>query len=167
MNEIPLRVREYMTRELITISADTDIAQAVHLLLEHDISGLLVSDDSGGIAGVFTERDCIAVASEAGYYEQWGGPVANYMSAPVETVGPTGPETAGGWILHSFDAGSLIDLTDQVRLRFVAADLGQLSIVEAAIDDVLVVSVQCASGTPERARPRSAPLDGSSRREIR
>ena len=86
MNEIPLRVRDYMTQDLITISADTEIAQAVHLMIEHDISGLLVSDDSGGVAGVFTERDCIAVASEAGYYEQWGGPVKNYMSSSVETV---------------------------------------------------------------------------------
>jgi CBS domain-containing protein len=88
MNEIPLRVRDYMTRELVTVPPDTEIAQAVHLLLEHDISGLIVSDGAGGIAGVFTERDCIAVASEAGYYEQWGGPVANYMSTPVETVAP-------------------------------------------------------------------------------
>ena len=88
MNEIALRVRDYMTRELITIPADTEIAQAVHLLIEHDISGLLVSDGAGGVAGVFTERDCIAVAAEAGYYEEWGGPVANYMSTPVESVGP-------------------------------------------------------------------------------
>lgn len=88
MSQIPLRVRDYMTRELITIPADTEIAQAIHLLIEHDISGLLVNDGAGGIAGVFTERDCIAVAAEAGYYEQWGGPVANYMSAQVETVGP-------------------------------------------------------------------------------
>lgn len=88
MNEIPLRVRDVMSCDLITITADTEIAQAVHLLLEHDVSGLLVSDDAGGLIGVFTERDCISVASEAGYYEQWGGPVKNHMSSPVETVGP-------------------------------------------------------------------------------
>ena len=88
MNPIPLRVRDYMTRDLITIPADTEIAHAVHLLIEHDISGLLVSDGHGGVAGVFTERDCIAGAAEAGYYEQWGGPIANYMSTPVETVAP-------------------------------------------------------------------------------
>jgi CBS domain-containing protein len=88
MNEIPLRVRDFMTHDLITIPASADIAQAVHLLLEHDISGLIVTDDDGGLAGVFTERDCIAVASEAGYYEQWGGPVRNHMSTSVETVGP-------------------------------------------------------------------------------
>ena len=61
----------------------------------------------------------------------------------VEVVGPMGPETSGGWILHSFDAGALIDLTDQVRLRFVASDVGPLSIVEVGIDDLFVVSVSC------------------------
>ena len=88
MNEIPLRVRDYMTQDLVTIPPDTEIAQAVHLLIEHDVSGLLVTDGAGGISGVFTERDCIAVAVEAGYYEQWGGPVTNFMSTPVETVAP-------------------------------------------------------------------------------
>ena len=61
----------------------------------------------------------------------------------VETVGPAGPETAGGWFLHAFDAGQLVTLTDQVRLRFVASDVGGLSIVEAAVDDLLVVGVNC------------------------
>ena len=88
MNEIPLRVRDYMTRDVITISADTEIAHAVHLLIEHDISGLLVGDGAGGVAGVFTERDCIAAAAQAGYYEQWGGPIADVMSTPVECVAP-------------------------------------------------------------------------------
>ncbi|MHC5211692.1 MAG: choice-of-anchor B family protein [Planctomycetota bacterium] len=61
----------------------------------------------------------------------------------VETVGPAGPETGGGWFLHAFDVGSLVPLTDQVRLRFVASDVGNLSIVEVAIDDLLAVSVDC------------------------
>jgi len=62
---------------------------------------------------------------------------------PVETVGPSGPETAGGWFLHAFDAGELIELTDRVRLRFVASDTGNLSIVEAGVDDLRVTIVDC------------------------
>jgi choice-of-anchor B domain-containing protein len=61
----------------------------------------------------------------------------------VESVGPTGPQTAGGWFLHAFDVGSFVALTDQVRVRFLASDTGNFSIVEAAIDDFLVVSVSC------------------------
>ncbi len=66
----------------------------------------------------------------------------------VETVGPAGPETAGGWVLHAFDVGALVSLTSQVRMRFVASDVGALSIVEAAIDDFTVVTVACGDPCP-------------------
>ena len=67
----------------------------------------------------------------------------------VETVGPAGPETAGGWVLHAFDVGALVGLTSQVRVRFVASDIGTLSIVEAAVDDFTVVTVACDAPCPE------------------
>ena len=56
----------------------------------------------------------------------------------VETVGPTGPEASGGWFRHTFRVASIVTPTANVRLRFVAADLGAGSVVEAAIDDLEV-----------------------------
>ena len=88
MNQIPLCVMDYMTRDLVTVPPHTDIAQVVRLLIEHDISGLLVVEADSRLVGVVTERDCIAVAASSGYYEEWGGPVSKFMSTPVETVGP-------------------------------------------------------------------------------
>jgi CBS domain-containing protein len=88
MNTIPLRVRDYMTRELLTVAPHVEITQVVRMLIDHDVSGALVVDDSGALLGVLTERDCIAVASGAGYYDEWGGPARDYMSSPVETVAP-------------------------------------------------------------------------------
>ena len=65
----------------------------------------------------------------------------------VEQVGPqNGPDTNGGWILHSFDPSDLVPLTSTVQLRFVAADLNDGSIVEAGIDDFLVQSNTCQDG---------------------
>ena len=84
-----LSVSAYMTRDPITISPDTEVARAVSLLIEHDVSGILVTDAAGALCGILTERDCIVAATESGYYGQWGGPVSRYMSAPVETVSPT------------------------------------------------------------------------------
>ncbi|MCH7704283.1 MAG: hypothetical protein IIB61_04150 [Planctomycetes bacterium] len=66
----------------------------------------------------------------------------------VEVVGPTGSGTSGGWILHEFALADLVEPTDQVRLRFIAADLADGSIVEAAIDDVRVTSLVCAPSIP-------------------
>jgi CBS domain-containing protein len=85
---VPLRVRDYMARQVRTVAPSTEVTQAVQTLIDEDISGVLVVDASGTVVGVLTERDCIAVAVAAGYYDEWGGPVANYMSTPVESVAP-------------------------------------------------------------------------------
>ena len=61
----------------------------------------------------------------------------------VETVGPV-DEASGGWIVHSFWAGDLVTPTSQMRMRFVASDLGDSSIVEAAIDAFSVSYAECA-----------------------
>lgn len=61
----------------------------------------------------------------------------------VETIGPSGPQTGGGWIYHEFSLSQFGPPTSQVRLRFVAQDLGAGSIVEAAVDDVLIRTFEC------------------------
>ena len=61
----------------------------------------------------------------------------------VETIGPAGPETAGGWFQHSFRVSDFVEPTSEVRLRFIAADEGDGSIVEAAVDDFAVSTVVC------------------------
>jgi hypothetical protein len=66
----------------------------------------------------------------------------------VETVGPGGPGTSGGWILHQFDLAAHVAPTSQVRLRFVASDLANPSNVEAAIDDLAVLDVGCPPVLP-------------------
>lgn len=64
---------------------------------------------------------------------------------PVETVGPTGPGTAGGWVQHEFRLGDIIAATDQVRLRFVTQDPDPGSLVEAALDDFSIRIVGCVN----------------------
>ena len=64
------------------------------------------------------------------------------------TVGPTGAGTSGGWIETTLDIGASIPLTADVRVRFIASDLGSGSIVEAAIDDVAVFAVDAPTCPP-------------------
>jgi len=61
----------------------------------------------------------------------------------VETVGPSGPETIGGWLYHQFTVSDFVVPTSQVSVRFVASDLGGPSTVEAAIDDFRVTRYGC------------------------
>jgi len=61
----------------------------------------------------------------------------------VETVGPSGTVTSGGWYRHAFRVADFVTPTSTVKVRFVASDYGPDSTVEAAIDDFQVTSDQC------------------------
>jgi hypothetical protein len=66
----------------------------------------------------------------------------------LETVGPSGAGTSGGWVRREFDAAAVVQPTSAMRLRFRATDAGSDDIVEAAVDDVLVVAAECAVECP-------------------
>ncbi|MGK0218780.1 MAG: carboxypeptidase T [Planctomycetota bacterium] len=61
---------------------------------------------------------------------------SSWVSA--ETLGPNGPDSVGGWIQQELTITDFVPATAQLRVRFLASDLGSGSIVEAALDDVLV-----------------------------
>ncbi len=67
----------------------------------------------------------------------------------VEVVGPDGPEAGGGWFEHSFLVSDFVTPTNQIRLRFIASDLGSASLVEAAVDDVHVFIFECDQPLPD------------------
>src|SRR5271157_295446 len=50
---------DVMTRNVISVPPDATVAQAVELMLERGISGLLVVDASGVLAGIVTEGDLL------------------------------------------------------------------------------------------------------------
>ena len=87
MKSTLLAVRDCMTTSLTTVAPHTEITKVVHILIEQDISGVVVTDNST-VVGIVTERDCIAAATSADYYAEWGGPVEKFMSSPVECVRP-------------------------------------------------------------------------------
>jgi hypothetical protein len=73
----------------------------------------------------------------------------------VETVSGGG---GGGWVRSTFRIEDLIPLTSQVRVRFMAHDIGPDSVVEAGVDDFRLVRREC--GAPEargKTRPTSKP----------
>lgn len=61
----------------------------------------------------------------------------------VETVGPAGAGTSGGWIWSEFQVSDFVTPGAAVSLRFVASDLGSGSLVEAAVDGLRVFRVDC------------------------
>ena len=81
-----VRVRDYMAASLVVLQPDMEMLRAIHLFVENRISGAPVTDEHGNLVGVLSELDCMRVALNAGYYEQLGGQVHEYMSTDVRTV---------------------------------------------------------------------------------
>ena len=57
-------------------------------------------------------------------------------------------ENAGAWVHKSFNISDFVTPSNQMKIRFIARDLGLGSIVEAGVDDVQVVYYQCTPGLP-------------------
>ena len=90
-----VKVRDYMAANLVTLGPDMEILRAIHALIENRISGAPVVDEHGNLVGVLSEQDCMRVALNAGYHEEYGGRVSEYMSRDVRTVdGDTSIEKA-------------------------------------------------------------------------
>ncbi len=61
----------------------------------------------------------------------------------LETVGPAGEGTAGGWFQVTHRIADFVAPTSQVRVRFTAEDAGSGSVVEAAVDAIEVTGLVC------------------------
>jgi CBS domain-containing protein len=54
-----MRAVDVMIRDVVTVRPDTDVADAIKLLAEHDVSALPVVDPAGNLVGVLSEADLI------------------------------------------------------------------------------------------------------------
>ncbi|MDH3614433.1 MAG: CBS domain-containing protein [Gammaproteobacteria bacterium] len=86
MNPKSALVRDYMAGRLVTFKPDMDVLDAIHELIQNRIAGAPVVNDQGELLGMLSELDCLKIALNAGYYGDWGGPVADFMTPDVETV---------------------------------------------------------------------------------
>jgi len=54
-----LKARDIMTKDVVTVTADTEITQAAKLLLENHFNGLPVVDGRGKLIGIICQDDLI------------------------------------------------------------------------------------------------------------
>ncbi len=81
-----IAVKDYMVASLVTFTPTMDVMEAIDVLVKNRISGAPVIDDHGNLVGLLSEKDCMKVAIQAGYYEELGGRVEEYMTKEVITV---------------------------------------------------------------------------------
>ena len=83
-----IKVRDYMTRGLVTVKPDMDLFEAIGILQSNRISGAPVVDTDGHLIGMLSEGDCLNGIIKDIYYEEAGGRVSDFMSTEVETISP-------------------------------------------------------------------------------
>jgi len=77
---------QLMTPDIITVTSDTAIDEAVETLIDNDISSLVVVDDDGALAGVITSNDILnVVTANASDTEKT---VDRFMTGQVVTIDP-------------------------------------------------------------------------------
>ena len=63
----------------------------------------------------------------------------------LETVGPAGPGTSGGWVVVEHRIEDFVTPTNNMRVRFTASDLGEGSVIEAGVDAVSIKQLACSA----------------------
>ncbi|MBX3359764.1 MAG: choice-of-anchor B family protein [Phycisphaeraceae bacterium] len=91
------------------------------------------SNAFGSLGTGGTQRFTVSVTNNNG---------ASWTNA--EVVGPSGGQTVGGWFYSEFRVGDFFPLSANVRVRFVAENQLAGALVEACVDDVVVMAFGCA-----------------------
>jgi len=54
-----MKAQDIMSRRVITVKRDSDLQQAIAIMLEHGISGMPVTNENGALVGMLTEGDLL------------------------------------------------------------------------------------------------------------
>ena len=86
-----VKVRDYMTTNLVIFTPDTRLFDAIGQMLERHISAAPVVDKEGKIVGLLSEWNCLQRILHGSYHEEVGGVVADYMSnsEDLHRIAPT------------------------------------------------------------------------------
>ena len=84
------KAENIMIREVVVMTPEMDLYEAMRLLLSKRFSGAPVVDEAGVLVGVLSEKDCLRVlAGEVVLEGLPEGRVADYMSRDPVTVSPS------------------------------------------------------------------------------
>ena len=81
-----MKVKEVMAKKLITLRPDTDICDAISVLLRNRISGAPVVDEHGHFIGVFSEKNCMSVMVTGSYHNLPNSRVSTFMEGAPKTI---------------------------------------------------------------------------------
>lgn len=137
IENIPLKVSDYMTRDLITFSPDQTIESVMQTLIKNRISGGPVVNKKHELIGIISEGDCIKQISESRYYNMpmQEMTIKKHMVTNVETIDGN---------MNIFDAAN--KFLEAKRRRFPIIENGKL-VGQISQKDVLKAAMKLKGQT--------------------
>lgn len=128
----PLKVSDYMTRNLITFTPNQSIESVMQAIIKHRISGGPVVNEKNELIGVISEGDCIKQISESRYYNMpmQDKTIEKHMAVNVETIDGN---------MNIFDAAN--KFLNAKRRRFPIVENGKL-VGQISQKDILKAAMQ-------------------------
>ena len=83
-----VKVADYMSRKVITLTPETNVVTAIQTLLSNKISGAPIVDEAGNLVGILSEVDLMGVIMQDSYYGEAVGVVGDFMHSPVDSIPP-------------------------------------------------------------------------------
>jgi len=83
MNQPLSTIADHMKVDLVTLTTDMEIVQAVSVLLGNNVSGACVLDAAGVLVGVLSKRDCLKAALNASYITSSGAERSSITCRPI------------------------------------------------------------------------------------
>lgn len=80
------RIDPLVETKPLTLRPDTPIRRAAAQLADTGTTAAPVTDDSGSLLGILTQKDCFRPALLASYYDGWNGCVGDFMSRQPTTM---------------------------------------------------------------------------------
>jgi CBS domain-containing protein len=108
-------IERIMSKEVVTVTADTSLSDAAHLLVTHRISGLPVVDGAGKLIGLITEADFLRA-----------------MGLPSHHPSQTVWQTLDAMLFHRPDVRKPAGKVSDLMVRNVVA-IGKMSTVHEAV----------------------------------
>ena len=135
--DAPLKVSDYMTRNLVTFKSNQRIEEVINAIIKYRISGGPVVNEKNELIGVISEGDCIKQISESRYYNMPMGDntVEKYMVQNVETIDGN---------MNIFDAAN--KFLDSIRRRFPIIENGKL-VGQISQKDILKAALSLKGST--------------------
>tara|TARA_R110002073_G_scaffold221808_1_gene381962 strand:+ start:267 stop:731 length:465 start_codon:yes stop_codon:yes gene_type:complete len=133
----PIKVKDYMTTNLITFKPDQSVEDVIDSLIKNRISGGPVVNNNNELIGIISEGDCIKQISESRYYNMPlnNNSVEKHMITNVETIDGN---------MNIFDAAS--KFLESKRRRFPIVEHGKL-IGQISQKDILKAALKLKGHT--------------------